>query len=164
MKRVVTSSMFHVSSSSDADNTFYTYILNSLRTVLKYGLDDRNSISGRDKDISLHHNFQTAYVAHLTSYRMHSILFPPGIKRSERESDHSSFFFFRGYECGLKITVFCDVTLCTLVDSYECFGEPCCLHLQGRRRNSGDGGSNFSRNVYTHLPNYTVWNYRKLLS
>jgi hypothetical protein len=32
----------------------------------------------------------------------------------------------------LKTTVFCDVTLCSLLESYRSFGGTWCLHLQGR--------------------------------
>jgi hypothetical protein len=35
-------------------------------------------------------------------------------------------------ELNMKITVFCDITSCSLVDRYQFFGATCCLHLQSK--------------------------------
>jgi hypothetical protein len=32
----------------------------------------------------------------------------------------------------IKVDIFRVVTLCSFVVGYQCFGGPCCLHLQGK--------------------------------
>jgi hypothetical protein len=54
-----------------------------------------------------------------------------------------------------KITVFCDVTSCCLVDGYYGSGGLYCPHLHSRRLHE-DEVAGFSETQVRHLPNYVV--------
>jgi hypothetical protein len=57
----------------------------------------------------------------------------------------------------VKITIFWDVTLYSLVDRYQCFEGTFCFHFHGRI----DGGNRFLRYVGAYLPNYTASHLRR---
>jgi hypothetical protein len=46
------------------------------------------------------------------------------------ENQIVAYFFYLVSILNLKITVFFNVTLCNLMDTYQRFGETFCLHLQ----------------------------------
>jgi hypothetical protein len=54
----------------------------------------------------------------------------------------------------MKMAVFRDVAPCSLVEVYQCFRDPCCLHHQGDE--SDDGGSKDLWNVGKLLLDYTA--------
>jgi hypothetical protein len=62
------------------------------KSVLPNGLDDRGSIIGRDKKgtFSLPHRIQTCSAAQPASYPVTTGAVSPGVKRPEREDNHSS--------------------------------------------------------------------------
>jgi hypothetical protein len=53
-----------------------------------------------------------------------------------------------------KMAVFWVVAPCSLVEVYQRFRGPCCLHHQDDRPN--DGGSKYLRNVGKLLPDYAA--------
>jgi hypothetical protein len=55
-----------------------------------------------------------------------------------------------------KMAVFWVVAPCSLVEIYQHFRDPCCLHHQGSGHHHGDGGSKYLWNVGKLLPDYTV--------
>jgi hypothetical protein len=56
----------------------------------------------------------------------------------------------------MKMAVFWVVAPCSLVEVYQRFGGPCCLHHQGDTHRLDGGGSKDLRNVGKLLPDYTV--------
>lgn len=57
------------------------------------------------------------------------------------------------------IILFRGVTSCGVVESYQCCGGICLVHLEVRRVHTlllKDGGTRFQRSVCIHLPEYTV--------
>jgi hypothetical protein len=53
----------------------------------------------------------------------------------------------RQYSHYIQVVVFCVVTLCSDVLGYQCFGAPCCLHLQGE---VSDFARHYS-NIHSHI-------------
>jgi hypothetical protein len=60
----------------------------SVNTVPGYGLNDRGSILGRNRDLCLHHRVQTGSRAH-EAYRMHTEGSLPWVSWPELEADRS---------------------------------------------------------------------------
>jgi hypothetical protein len=55
----------------------------------------------------------------------------------------------------IQTEVFWVVMLCSVAGEYECFGEPCCLHLQGEVNGAGkegtDIGTVYKRQIHCDL-------------